>query len=92
MDFVSVPTQNFKSNTPYHSLPKQQIQVVAPYKLPPEYHREEKTFLISRWCKGPFDGKKTSEKHAAEDKDHALLYMHLNNLEINMFVVTKRQA
>ena len=28
--------------------------------------------------------KKTSEKHAAEDKDHALLYMHLNDLEINM--------
>ena len=31
------------------------------------------------------DGTKTSEKHAAaEDKDHALLYMHLNDLDINM--------
>ena len=28
--------------------------------------------------------KKTPEKHASEDKDHTLLYMHLNDLEINM--------
>ena len=34
--------------------------------------------------------KKTSEKHAAEDKDHALLYMHLNDLEINMQLLHDR--
>ena len=39
----------------------------------------------------PHDGTKSLEKHAAiEDKDHALLYMHLNNLEINMLQLNER--
>ena len=39
----------------------------------------------------PHDGTKTSEKHAAaEDKDQTLLFMHLNDLEINMLQLNDR--
>ena len=38
----------------------------------------------------PHDGKNNKEHAAAEEKDHALLYMHLNDLEINMQLLSDR--
>lgn len=52
VDFFSTHTKICEGDTLYHSPPKQQTQVVAPYKPPSEYHHVERNFLMSNCCKG----------------------------------------